>query len=103
MLPRALAQWEIIFLFTNRILNESRDLGEHNGKLYRFIGALHEEKKQRENLLCLFIAFFHIPEKNIAFYIFKCFKITFWNIVFVKKIIPDYVASIALIFCIISC
>ena len=58
MLPRALAQPEIIFWSHNAYEMKPMDLGECNGMLSSFIGALHEELKQGKNLLCLFIAFF---------------------------------------------
>ena len=58
MLPRALAQPEIIFWSHVAYEMKSMDLGECDGMLFTLIGALHEELKQGENLLCLFIAFF---------------------------------------------
>ena len=59
MLPRALAQPEIIFWSHNAYEMRPMDQGECNGMLFTVIEALYEELKQRENLLCLFIGFFH--------------------------------------------
>ena len=58
MLPRALAQPEIIFWSHVAYEMKPMDLGECNGMLFTVIEALYEELKQRENLLCLFIGFF---------------------------------------------
>ena len=67
MLPRALAQPEIILWSHNAYEMKPMDLGECTSMLFTFIGALHEELKQGENLLCLFIGFFQdtITQKKV--------------------------------------
>ena len=60
MLPRALAQREIIFWSHVAYEMKSMDLEECNGKLFIVIEALHKELQQGENLLCLLIAFFPV-------------------------------------------
>ena len=76
MLPETLEEREIIFWPHVAYEMKSIDQGEHNGILLSFIRALHEELKQRENLLCRFIAFFLCAfERKITFFMENLWKI----------------------------